>query len=1102
MLTSSSKSSAVKPPKASGSRKSLRIGVLITPTDPYWIQAMEAIFHANQNIGDDLVLIQLASSLNEYAAIDQEDLLDQILAQGLDALIITFVSVPLYDGLLAAGVPIVCLSEADYHHSKFAAGSNLFDGGRMAGEYLGQCLDGKGHVLCVTAGLEHDITTGQTRLAGLHQGLEAYPGIHMEHIPAFWTYAQSYPTLLASLKNYPCRIDGIFGVSDTLVLAARDAGRKLGVIDDHTVLVGLNGDPIALVAIEEGSIHATIDTASEDLGASALYLAHKAALGLPIPDKIFQQFQLITRDNVASFAIRKLSAIATIPSHMVGYSRQQEQDRLNQLEISTEITKQISFLQDQDRVVQVISEMVEKHYGYEWARVLRWSKTMQKLELYGGSVSPASGLVPPEQDTLLNQAFHSNEAIYIRDTATSRRWQTGKEWENIRSRIVLPIQIGSEVIGVLDLQSSQPVRPSLELVGLKLLASQLAIVMNNADLYQEALLARKTAERANQLKNRLIANVGHEMRTPLNSILGFSQSIQRQINTTIEARGEPEIPLEELQNDLLHIYQSGEHLMYMINDLLDLSRAEIGALSLYFEHLQLAPLLNELFTTYSSSTSPTQRVTWKLDIPSKLPLIRADAVRVRQIVSNLLSNAQKWTRQGSITLGAEVDPPHLHLWVSDTGPGIAVDLQEKIFEPFNSMIQRRRPEGIGLGLSITRHLVMLHGGTITLESQPGLGSTFNVYLPLPGIAEEPLPVPRSDGNRLLLVISNQESFPQEIIDICDRQNLQPYPIQARSDLVSALVKDRPAAVAWDLANMSAGEWEMVQQLSTVKDCAALPVIVYGLDQSENQLKTGLTKVLFKPCNNNILKDWISQTDIDAQEDRTILIVDDDPQARQFYINLLKTSHPHFRILQADNGRQAISILSSESPALILLDLMMPEMNGFEVLSWIRAEERTRCIPVLIISGRLLDYADIQRMNYFRTVFLTKDMLDRDETLALLGNLEDDTWPMPQPTSLLVKQALVYLHQNYSFPISRKNIADAVGVSENYISQIFREETTISPWDYLSRYRIHKAKELLLQSDDSVTNIAIKVGFNDPAYFSRVFHKLTGTSPLEYRQSAS
>jgi AraC-like DNA-binding protein/two-component sensor histidine kinase len=540
--------------------------------------------------------------------------------------------------------------------------------------------------------------------------------------------------------------------------------------------------------------------------------------------------------------------------------------------------------------------------------------------------------------------------------------------------------------------------------------------------------------------------------------------------------------------------------MNMINDLLDLSRAEIGALSLYFEQLQPAQLLKDLFVSFfAPSLSPSQ-VRWILDIPPNLPLIRADAVRLRQILSNLLSNAQKLTRQGSITLGAEVTPPHLHLWVADTGPGVPIEMQEKIFEPFNSMVQKRRPEGIGLGLSITRHLVLLHGGIITLESQPGAGSTFHIYLPLPGIAQEPLPAPRPDGDLLLLVITDQQQFPQEIVEICARQNLAPFPIQTRGDLANALAMGKPVAVAWNLANLSGSEWEMVQQLSSVKDCASLPVILYGVDPAENQLKAGLTNIFFKPCNNNILKDWISLIDHDLPADSSILIVDDDAQARQYYQKLLGTSHPDYRILQAENGRQAISILKNETPAFILLDLMMPDMNGFEVLSWIRAETRTQRIPVLLISGRLLDYDDVQRLNYFRTVFLTKDILSRDEVLAFLSKIEDESWPMPQPTSLLVKQALVYLHQNYALPISRKKIAEAVGVTENYISEIFRLETALSPWDYLTRYRIHKAKELLLRNDDTVTNIALRVGFNDLAYFSRVFHRLTGTSPLEFRQT--
>ena len=305
------------------------------------------------------------------------------------------------------------------------------------------------------------------------------------------------------------------------------------------------------------------------------------------------------------------------------------------------------------------------------------------------------------------------------------------------------------------------------------------------------------------------------------------------------------------------------------------------------------------------------------------------------------------------------------------------------------------------------------------------------------------------------------------------------------------------ALAWDLVNASASEWEMVQQISTNKDCSALPVILYGMENKSHQTAAGLTNVFFKPCISNLLKDWISEMETSTETGSTVLVVDDDPQARRFYINILEKSLSNHRVLQAENGQQAISILKSETPALILLDLIMPEMNGFEVMAWIRSEARTRCIPVILISGRLLDYDDIQRLNYFRTVFLTKNILTQDETLEFLKR--DETWIMPQPTSLLVKQALVYLHQNYFHPISRKQIANELGVSENYLSQIFRQETMLSPWDYLNRYRIHCAKELLTQTDERITQIGLKVGFNDPAYFCRVFHKLTGYSPQDYRQ---
>jgi YesN/AraC family two-component response regulator len=187
------------------------------------------------------------------------------------------------------------------------------------------------------------------------------------------------------------------------------------------------------------------------------------------------------------------------------------------------------------------------------------------------------------------------------------------------------------------------------------------------------------------------------------------------------------------------------------------------------------------------------------------------------------------------------------------------------------------------------------------------------------------------------------------------------------------------------------------------------------------------------------------------------------------------------------------------PALILLDLMMPELDGFGVLEAVRSDPRTQRVPVLVLSGKLLTYEDVQRLNHLRTTLLTKGILEEEEIASLINQVESEPRPLPQPTSQLVKQALSYIYCNYAQAIGRKDIADAVGVSENYLSQIFRQETSISPLDYLNRFRISKAKEYLLKNDDTITQIALRVGYNDPAYFSRVFRKLTGSSPQEFRQ---
>jgi len=1069
----------------------LRIGIIIIPTDPYWIQALEAIIHTSQKIGDELVVLQPATSSEAFRSIPPEDLVDHVLAHGLDALICAIGSIPILQALIDEKLPVICLDEIDLRHPFLTVASSLYEGGKIAGEYIGQRLGGKGHALCINAGQEEILITGQSRLSGFYDGLRPYVGISADHIPAFWRYDQTYPALLAALKDYPRRIDAIFGVSDTLILAARDAGRKLGVINDQTVLVGLNGDPLALAAIAEGSLAATVDTTVENLGATAANLAHQAALGMPLPAVIPQQFQLITQENVASVATRKLTAIADIPTHMVGYNRQQEQDRLSQLETSMEITRQIGSLQERNRLAQVISQFVSQHYGYDWVRILRWSEADQKLVLFGGDISPASKQVPVGQDQLLCHAYQSNEIVFIPDTRASHRWPIGGEFDPIRARAVLPIQLGSKVIGVMDLQSARPVRqPSLEIVGLKLLASQLGIAIENTDLYLDALHAREAAERADQLKTRLLANVSHELRTPLNVILGYSQSALASPNPY-----GIDLP-PELRRDLGRIYSSGEHLMRLINDLLDLSRAEIDELSLVPETIAPRTFLEEVFHSIADKAS-TKQVAWLINLPERLPLIQADPVRLRQILLNLLANARKFTTTGHILLGAEVEPPHLHIWVEDTGIGIPVDQQERIFEPFVTVEGLgRRSEGVGLGLAVTRRLVALHRGSMTLESQVGRGSTFHVYLPLPSLTGQPVAAPVT-AQPVLLRISTQVGRTLDVDELRLPRGWRTANLCPGDNLDQVLAEVRPMALAWDMAHASSSEWMLVQQIRNHPQLCQLPFILFGREQEE-ECGSSVTGVVTKPLGGQTLADMIEALH-PPEMSGSILIVDDDPQARALYQSIVARALPGYPIRVADGGPAAMAVLAHEIPALVILDLIMPEVDGFSVLEKMRADRRTCQVPVLVISGHILSAKDIQCLDHAQVVFQSKDILSEDETATGVRRVLLGEDVLPQPTSTLVKLAIAHIQQNHAQRLSRQQIANAIGVSEDYLGRIFQQELGLSPIEYLNRYRIKEAKVLLCHSYARITDIAAQVGFDDPAYFSRAFRKQVGLSPRAYRK---
>lgn len=643
----------------------------------------------------------------------------------------------------------------------------------------------------------------------------------------------------------------------------------------------------------------------------------------------------------------------------------------------------------------------------------------------------------------------------------------------------------------------------------ELLRNNLGSALQGAMLFQEIRQARFEAEKADRIKTRLLANVSHEMRTPLNIILGYTQDALRTPN-----KYEDELP-SALLSDIYQIHSNAEHQLRVINDLLDLSRAEIDELDLSLELLDPRQLLLEAFHSLADQ-SVSKDIQWKLSVPERLPRIRADAVRLRQVFLNLLSNARKYTESGEITLGAEVAPPQIHFWVSDTGFGIDPEQQERIFEPFVTIEANRRiAGGIGLGLSITRHLVALHGGTMKLDSRPKRGSTFHIYLPLPALSEasqwgdQTKPVQQDDLAPVLLLISSHNEPTKEIIEMCQRQNLEIFQLQNNEDLESALSTTKPITLAWDLSSAQPGDWTLVRRLRHYPNLSQVPFILYGQlvapstplrqVQDDSSGQVGMTGFVVKSSNTETLLDVIIAMS-PTQATGPVLIVDDDSQVREAHKALVEDGLPGYPVRLAENGEAALAVMEKDVPSLVLLDLVMPNLSGADVLDRMRADEKLRQVPVIILSNKMMTLEDVNRIESHTHVTLqSKGIWSDAETITAMNRAIFGTDSLPAHTSGLVKQTLAFLHQNYMRPITRWEIAEAVGVSEDYISRVFNRELNISPWDYLNRYRVLQAKNLLLKTTDTIGVIAHQVGFKDQAYFSRVFHKVTGISPQAFRE---
>lgn len=1072
-----------------------RIGLQINTADPFWVLVRNAILQLAQDNNFHIVPIDYDSPYVYGLSTDgQISLVEELLVQEIDAFICQDWPTTITARILEQDISLINLTETNFRHPLFVSPRGLYDIANDVGKFLAQKLDGKGRVLVIGGGVHHLGDDGKTRLAGISDALRNFPNIQIQYLPSLWKYNDVCQQIRSAPWIKGESFDALFGLSDTIALAASEVGRELGLISEHAIIVGINGDPLALAAILNGKMTATVQTSITDLAEQAVSLALRAIQRQALPEYFSYKPYFVTAQNVNDIAAKSLIAIANLPSQLIDDNRQQAQQRLDQLETSLKINQQVGTLLDRQRLFSVIADLIRVSYGYDIVRPFLWHSSTQLLSLESFNDGFGEQQYALDQAGLLAEAINRREPIFIPDIHHSHHFPPDPTWPETRSRVIVPIRLSGEILGLLDLHSRTPRQHARqELIGLQVLADQLGIALRNAELYGEAVQARAIAEKADQYKTQLLANVSHELRTPLNIILGYTSTALASPNSY-----RMELP-PALVRDLRQVHASSEHLLRVINDLLDLSRAEINELDLFPETIRTHTFLEETFLSLAGSLPVKPEVNWQLDLPEDVPLIQADPVRLRQIIFNLLSNAHKFTQRGEIVLGAEVAPPHLHVWVKDTGPGIPLDLQEHLFEPFVTSLQsKRRNEGIGLGLSITRRLVLLHGGSISLESQPERGSTFHLYFPLPTLSGKLVHMPQS-AHPALVVLSASKSLPQSILDLSQRQEWALYRVQSQLDLSVMLNNVRPAALAWDLANAKLSDWDLIQKIRALPQLAQLPFILYGAEWPKtSEYDVGLTDFLVKPLNRQSLIHTINALR-PTEGSGPILIVDDDEQARELYSQLVAEVFPGNPIIQAEDGAVALKYIAEKTPVLVILDLQMPNVDGFTVLDHLRAQAATRRVPVVVMSGRTLTFDDVQRLDQLYVTFHSKDLLSDDETSAAFHRALASDQALPPQTSIVVKYAIAYLQQNYTRPISRQELASVVGVSKDYLSHIFQKELGLSPLDYLNRYRILQAKTLLRNTNDSITVIAGKVGFDDLSYFNRVFHKQVGCSPRTYRE---
>jgi GAF domain-containing protein/CheY-like chemotaxis protein/anti-sigma regulatory factor (Ser/Thr protein kinase) len=553
-----------------------------------------------------------------------------------------------------------------------------------------------------------------------------------------------------------------------------------------------------------------------------------------------------------------------------------------------------------------------------------------------------------------------------------------------RALMAVPLMREDVLIGGLTVNKRSPEEFSPAVIDLlKTFASQSAVAIQNARLFREIGDKSRQLELADRHKSEFLANMSHELRTPLNAIIGYSEMLQEDA---------ADLGNEQLVDDLRKINAAGKHLLELINAVLDLSKIEAGKMELYLESFDVAGLVRDIAAVIQPLAAKNAN-RLEAQCSEGTGTMRADLTKVRQALFNLLSNACKFTERGTVSLAVArevVDGQDSMMFrVSDTGIGMSPEQLTRLFEAFSQAdaATTRRYGGTGLGLALSRRLCRMMGGDVTVESAAGRGSTFTIRLPVQvaeaagaSAAAEPA-ASDSMGIGTVLVIDDEPAVRDLMQRFLTREGFRVVTAHGGEEGLRRARELRPDAITLDVMMPGMDGWAVLSALKADAAVADIPVIMLTIVDDKNLgYALGASDYLTKPIDRERLVTVLKQ----HRRDLPVLVVDDDAGLRQLLRRMLEPEG--YAVVEARDGREALERLRDVSPSVILLDLMMPEMDGFEFVAEFRRHEAWRAIPIVVVTAKDLSHEDRERLNGHVQKILQKGTHGRDQLLAEVREL--------------------------------------------------------------------------------------------------------------------